>query len=90
MVIAPEDVQQFLVGDDGGIVVDLNGLGVIAEAVIGGILLGAARVSYPGADDAVDGPELGIRTPESAEGKGGGLRFGGHCGIYGRHLQPRG
>jgi hypothetical protein len=89
MVATPEDVQQFLVGDDGRIEVDLEGLGVVAEAAIGGIALGAAGVAYPGADDAMDGPELGLRTPESAQGKGGGLRLGRHCGIQGRNLQPR-
>ncbi len=90
MMAVPEDVQQFLVGDDGRVEIDLDGLGVIAETVIGGVGCGAAGVSYPGANNAVDGPELGIRTPESAQGEGGGFGFGGNCGIHGRNLNARG
>ena len=86
MVAAPEDVQQLLVGDDRRVEIDLDGLGVVAEAVVSGVVLGAARVAYPGADDAVDSPELGIRTPESAQAEAGGLRAGGNCGIQGRDL----
>jgi len=90
MVAAPEDVQQFLVGDDSRVKIDLDGLGVVAEVVVGGVVLSAARVPYPGADDALDSPELGIRTPESAEAEGSGLRAGGNCGIQGRDLNIRG
>lgn len=90
MVAAPEDVQQFLVGDDCRVKIDLDGLGVVAEVVIGGVGLRSARVPYPGADDAVDSPELGIRTPESAQAEGSGLRVGGNCGIQGRDLNIRG
>lgn len=90
MVAAPEDVQQLLVGDDRRVKIDLDGLGVVAEVVVGGVVLGAARVAYPGADDAVDSPELGIRTPESAQAEAGGLGAGRNCGIQGRDLNIRG
>ena len=90
MMAVPEDVQQFLVRDDGRVEIDFHGLGVIAEAVVGWVLFGPARVSYPGANNAVDGPELGIRTPKSAQGEGGGLGFDRNCGIHGRNLDPRG
>ena len=90
MVAAPEDVQQMLVGDDRRVKIDLDGLGVVAEAVVGGVGLGPACVAYPGADNAVDSPELGIRTPESAQAEGSGLRVGGNCGIQGRDLNIRG
>ena len=90
MVAAPEDVQQLLVGDDSRVEIDLDGLGVVAEVVVGGVALRAACVPYPGADDAVDSPELGIRTPESAQAEGSGLRVGGNCGIQGRDLNFRG
>jgi hypothetical protein len=89
MVAAPKDVQQLLVGDDGRVIIDFNGLSVIAEAVVGGIFLAATRISYPGADDAVDGPELGIRTPESPQGESGGLSVGRNRGIHGRYLNTR-
>jgi hypothetical protein len=90
MMAVPEPVQQFLVGDDGRVEIDLDGLGVIAEAVVSGGWLGAACVSYPGANYAVDDPELGIRTPKSAQGKGCGLGFDGDRGIQGRNLDARG
>jgi hypothetical protein len=76
MMGLPEDVQQLCVRDDGGIVDDLDGLGVIPQVMIRGVWFGAARVSYPGADNAMEGPEPGIRTPESPQGKGGGLGMG--------------
>ena len=37
MVAAPEDVQQLLVGDDRRVEIDLDGLGVVAEVVVGGV-----------------------------------------------------
>ena len=37
MVAAPEDVQQLLVGDDRRVEIDLDGLGVVAEAVVSGV-----------------------------------------------------
>jgi hypothetical protein len=37
MMAVPEDLQQFLVGDNGRIEIDLDGLSVIAEAVVGGV-----------------------------------------------------
>ena len=86
VMAVPKDVQQFLVGDDGWVEIDLDGLGVIAETVIRGIFPGAARVSYPGANYAVDGPELGIRSPKSAQGEGGSFGLGGNCGIHGWNL----
>lgn len=90
MVAAPEDVQQLLVGDDSRVKINLDGLGVVAEVVVGGVAPGAACVSYPGADDAVDSPELGIRSPESAQAEGSGLRLGGNCGIQRGDLNFRG
>lgn len=90
MMAAPEDVQQVLVGDDRRVKIDLDGLGVVAEVAVGGVGLRAARVPYPGADDAVDNPELGIRSPESAQAEGGGLGAGGNRGIQGRNLSLRG
>ena len=83
LVAAPEDVQQFLVGDDRRVEIDLDGLGVVAEVVVGGVWPRAAGVPYPGADDALDSPELGIRTPESAQAEGRGLRVGGHAASRG-------
>jgi len=50
----------------------------------------AAGVPRPGANNAVDSPELGIRPPKSAQGEGGGLGMGGNCGIHGRNLVDRG
>ncbi len=67
---APKNPQQFLIGDLLRIVVNLDRLGMIADIPVGRILCAAARVTDPRADDAFDSPELGIRSPESAQGKG--------------------
>ena len=47
-----ERVQQGAVADPGGIVGDLDGLGVIAEVVVGRIGLRAAGIADAGAPDA--------------------------------------
>ena len=75
MVAAPEDVQQLLVGDDRRVKIDLDGLGVVPEVAVGGVGLLAACIPYPGADDAVDSPKLGIRAPESPQGESCGFDF---------------
>jgi hypothetical protein len=48
------------------VVVDLNRLGVIAQAVIGGAFLRSPGVSYPGTDNPFYTPEPRVRSPESA------------------------
>ena len=90
MVAVPEDVQKLLVRDNVGVENNLDSFGVVAEMVIGGIRLGTAGVSHPGANNAVDSPKLGIRTPKSAQSEGSGLHFGGHGGIQRRGLDARG
>ena len=52
LVALKERVQQGAVADPGGIVGDLDGLGVIAEVVVGRIRLRAAGVADAGAPDA--------------------------------------
>ena len=85
IVAIPEDGQQLLVGDLRGIVVDLDGLTVIAQITVGGILLSAARVSDARANNAAKTPEPGVGAPESAHGEGGCFRLGLREGINGRH-----
>ena len=91
MVAAPEDVQQLLVGDDSRVEIDLDGLGVVAEVVVGGVVPSAACIiPYPGADNPVNSPELGIWTPESPQSEGSRLHVSGNRGIQGRDLNLRG
>jgi len=80
-VAAPEEVGQFAVGDLFRVEFDLDRLGMIPQSVIGGVLFRPPRVSDTGPRDAFDAPEPGIRSPESAEGEGGGLRAGGRLGY---------
>ena len=85
----PEDGQKLRIGDALRIIVDLHGLGVIANVAIIGAGGGAAGVAYTGADDAIDQPELGFNTPESAQAEGSGFEcIGGRPvdGRYGRIL----
>ena len=66
IVAFPEQIQEFMVCDLIWVVVDLNGLGVIAQVVIGGSFLRSPGVSYTGTDNSLYAPEPGIRSPESA------------------------
>ena len=47
------------------IVVELHCLGVVAERVVGGAGLRAARVAHPSPEHALGRPELGLGEPES-------------------------
>ena len=66
----PVDVQQFLVGDLGRVVVNLDRLGVTPQAVVGGVLFVATGIADAGADDTGYTPEPGVGAPESTQGKG--------------------
>ena len=71
IVIVPKDVQQLVVGGHLRIVVEVDSLGVIAQAVVWGPVLGAAGIAHPGADDARRTPELTLGKPKSGHPKGG-------------------
>lgn len=51
VVVVPEDVEQLVVAGDLGVPLELHGLGVVAEAPVGGALLGAAREPNTGPHD---------------------------------------
>jgi hypothetical protein len=80
----PENVQKLPVGYSGRVIIYLESLGVIAKAMVGGIFPGAARVSNARPDYAINAPEPGIRSPESAESKGRCCCLCGNGGINGR------
>lgn len=69
----PEVGEEFFVADDVRVVVDRYGFGVVAEAVVGRVLFFPAAVADAGAQNALDGSELGVGTPESPHAEGGGL-----------------
>jgi len=69
----PEDVQQLLIGNSCGIIIDLNRFRMVAEASICRGRFGAAAVAYARTDYALNAPEPGVRPPESAKPKGGGF-----------------
>ncbi len=71
----PEDFQQLGVRNLLRVVVDLNGFGVVANVLVGGVCLFAAGVAYPRADNSGCTPEPGVGAPESAQGEGGSLEF---------------
>jgi hypothetical protein len=48
---------------------------MVCQVVIGGILCCSSRVSNPGPNNAINAPELSIRTPKSAQGKSRCLDF---------------
>jgi hypothetical protein len=72
------EIDQLRVGDDRGIEVDLEALGLVAQITIGGIGMVAAGVADTRAPDSLDEPEPGIRSPESTDAKGGGRKRGGN------------
>ena len=82
-----EKGEQLFIADDVGIVVDLNGLGVVRQVVIGGVLGTPSGVAYTRPDNAVETPELGVGTPESAQGKGRRLKHGRSTGVEWRNAR---
>ncbi len=81
----PKNRQKLFIRDLAGIIVDLDGLGVIAKIMVSRILFRASRISHPGAHHAFEDPEPGVRTPESPQGKGGGFDLGRRRRVYGRY-----
>lgn len=71
----PETFQKIPIRDDGGIKVDGDALGMIADGMISWIGGGSAAVADTGPQDSFDGSELGVRSPKSSEAKGGGFEF---------------
>lgn len=71
----PKDIQKLPVTDQSRIIFHLNAFGVIAQAPVLGIGLGAAGVTDGGPDDAVEAAEDGLGPPEAPEGEDGGSRW---------------
>jgi len=72
----PKNRQQFFIRNQPGIEIYLHGLRMIAQVMISRVLGGSPGISYPGAHHAFEDPEPGVRTPESAQGKGRSFGFG--------------
>lgn len=71
IMTSPEGPEQIAVRYLRGIVVDLDGLGMVAESMVGGVLFFPACVPHARPDNASQAPEPGVRAPESAHCKGG-------------------
>ena len=56
---------------------------MITQAVVGRILFATSRIADTGAHNPRKTPKLGVRTPESTKGKGGGFYFSGCRQING-------
>ena len=84
----PEEVDDFLVADDGGIELDLDDFGMAgvsgADVFIGGIFGFAAGVAADDILDAFNKEILRLHAPEAATTDNGGFRFGGVSGRGGR------
>jgi hypothetical protein len=83
IVAGPKDVQEFLIRDFAGVVVDLDRFSVIAQVIIRGILFRSSRITDASSNNTGDEPEPSIRTPESPHCKGRRLRCGRSHGVYG-------
>jgi hypothetical protein len=66
-VIFPENVQQLAVSDTRGVIIHLDGLGMIADIPVTRCLFPAAGIPDPRTNDAFDNPEPGFDPPESAQ-----------------------
>ena len=80
----PEDIEQIGVADLCRVILHLQGLCSVADAAIGGVFYCTAGVPRTSADDAVEKPEPGIRTPESPHGKGGSTKAYRYGFVHGR------
>jgi len=70
VVVVPEDVEQLLVAGDLGVPLELHGLGVVAEAPVGGALLSAAREPNTGPHDPRGTSKLCLGEPKSGHPEG--------------------
>ena len=89
VVILPEDVQKVVVGNLGGVVIDLDRLRVVTQAVVCRRVICTASIAHAGPHHTLQTPEPGVGPPESAQSEGGccGLkRFGSidgwNCSRY--------
>ena len=70
-MVVPENVDQVTVGNDGWIEIDLDRFGMIPNAEVSRVCFFATAVANSGANNALQAPKLGVRSPESAHGEGG-------------------
>ena len=83
-MVFPEDIQERLIGNPRRIVFDPDGLAVVSQCGVRGILCGAACIADLRADDAFDEPEPGVWAPESPQGKDRCLRSDRRNEVYRR------
>ena len=85
----PEDFQQVVVSDLPGIEVDLDRLCMITDIAVVRIDRLATCISHACADNALDYPKLGVRSPESPQPEAGRFENNGGGRIDGWHLLRR-
>jgi len=62
----PEHVQQLSISYPFRVIVDLDRFGMVAQVMVCRIFLRSAGIPYACTDNALQTPELGVRSPESA------------------------
>ena len=83
IVVLPKHLEQLAVVGLIGVVLDLDGLGVVAQVVVGRLVLLAPRITDLSSDDSIGTSKLGLGEPKSGHGEGGLLS--GHRGFQQRH-----
>ena len=68
-----EALQQIVIGNDLRVEIELEGLGVVSERVVGRVRRGATAVADAGTNHTVETPELSVWSPESPERECRGL-----------------
>lgn len=66
VVTVPEQLEKLSVGYHFRVIVNLQRFSMIAEIMIGGILLFPACIAYSGSDNSSYTPEPGVGSPKSA------------------------
>ena len=70
----PKSRQQLLIRDNSGVVIHLNGLAMVGNIIVSRVRGCTASISYISADNSIDAPELGVGSPESAQGEISGFK----------------
>jgi hypothetical protein len=79
----PENIQQMFIREPGGVEIDLKDFAVVPEIMVGRISFGPSGIADAGPNHALDGPKLGIGSPESPQGESGGFDPVWHRGVDG-------
>ena len=83
----PKNIQELLIRDASRVIFYLYALGMVAKVVVRWVLLSSSCIAHPGSEYSWYAPEPGVRTPESAKGKGRCFNLDWHGLVYGWYVR---